>query len=99
MAFGFTRLKDGRMPLLFLAGSFSPSSRSIIVLHTLTQESQINTLAGPAIILRTSPCGLPQNEQKLILVALAMVSKIYSFGFLEITSSTNPYAFASSADM
>jgi hypothetical protein len=44
----------------------------MIVLQTRTQESQIKTLAGPAIIFFTSPCGLPQKEQKLILVALAI---------------------------
>ena len=69
----FYEVEGRAIATTFLAVSFSPSSRSIIVLHTLTQESQINTLAGPAIIFRTSPCGLPQNEQKLILVALAMV--------------------------
>src|SRR6056300_861432 len=99
MALGLIKLKAGRLPLLFLGGSFSPSSRSMIVLQTLTQESQMNTLAGPAIIFRTSPCGFPQKEQKLILVALAIISKNYSFGFLEITSSTNPYSLASSADI
>jgi hypothetical protein len=51
----------------------------------------MKTLAGPAIIFLTSPCGFPQKEQKFILVGLAMeVNGNYSFGFLEITSSTSP---------
>ena len=57
------------------------------------------TPAGPAIIFFTSPCGFPQKEQKLILVGLAMFGRDYSFGFFDITSSTNPYSFASSADI
>jgi hypothetical protein len=32
----------------------------------------MKSLAGPAIIFLTSPCGFPQKEQKLILVALAI---------------------------
>ena len=63
----------GFSPLSLGVDSFSPSSLSIIVLHTRTQESQMKTLAGPAIIFLTSPCGLPQNEQKLIFVGLAIV--------------------------
>ena len=37
-----------------LADFFSPNSRSIMVLQTRTQESQMKTLAGPAIIFFTS---------------------------------------------
>ena len=67
--------------LFFL--SFSPNSRSTMVLQTRTQESQMKTLAGPAIIFFTSCCGLPQKEQKLILEGLAMDQSISSvFGRL-----------------
>ena len=44
-----------------------------MVLQTLTHESHMKTLAGPAIIFFTSPCGLPQKEQKFILVGFAIV--------------------------
>jgi len=40
-------------------------------LHTRTHESQMKTLAGPAIIFLTSCWGFPQKEQKLIFDGLA----------------------------
>ena len=80
---GLTKLKTGLLPELFLGASFSPSSRSMIVLQTRTQESQMNTLAGPAIIFRTSPCGFPQKEQKLILVGLAIGKLLNRWAFVK----------------
>ena len=53
-----------------VAGVFT--SRSMIVLQTLTHESQIYT-PGPAMILRTSACDLPQNEQRVMREDLAML--------------------------
>jgi hypothetical protein len=60
---GFNQIENRALPKLFLGGSFSPSSRSMIVLQTRTQESQIKTLAGPAIIFLTSPCGFRKKSK------------------------------------
>src|SRR6478736_4747382 len=62
---GFAAVPSG----VVAAGVFT--SRSMIVLQTLTQESQIYT-PGPAMILRTSACDLPQNEQRVMRDDLAM---------------------------
>jgi hypothetical protein len=43
----------------------------MIVLQTLTQESQMYT-PGPAMIFLTSACDLPQNEQRVMRADLAM---------------------------
>ena len=73
---GLSKLKRSFAGFAAGAASASPaasdSSRSIIVLQTDTQESQMCTLAGPAIILRTSFCALPQNEQNVMRVDLAI---------------------------
>jgi hypothetical protein len=52
-----------------IAGCFT--SRSMIVLQTLTHESQIYT-PGPAMIFLTSACDFPQKEQSVILDDFAM---------------------------
>src|SRR5580658_7015801 len=55
-----------------MAGCFT--SRSMIVLQTLTHESQMYT-PGPAMIFFTSACDFPQKEQSVILDDLAMARK------------------------
>ena len=58
----------------------------------------MKTLAGPAIIFLPRPEVYHKNEQKLIFVGFAIVKFLIQTVF-EITSSTNPYFLASSADM
>ena len=50
------------------------TSRSMIVLQTLTHESQMYT-PGPAMIFLTSACDFPQKEQSVIRDDLAMAGE------------------------
>ena len=63
---GLTRRIAG---LASATGCFT--SRSMIVLQTLTQESQMYT-PGPAMIFLTSACDFPQKEQRVMREDLAM---------------------------
>src|SRR3954468_5554665 len=64
---GLTNRKAGLAPSA--VGAFT--SRSMIVLQTLTHESQMYT-PGPAMIFFTSACAFPQNEQRVMLADFAM---------------------------
>ena len=66
-------------------------------LQTRTQESQMKTPAGPAIIF-----SLPlvvSHKGAEVDFGLAIRLPVQSLGFFDITSSTKPYSLASSADM
>ena len=79
----FNQIKDRFAARAFLGRFFLPQFTVDDVLQTRTQESQMNTLAGPAIIFRTSPCGFPQKEQKLILVGLAIGKLLNRWAFVK----------------